>query len=298
MTVKKRGLGRGLSDLGLNELLSRMSTEVKVVDTPSSEADKHPELKNLDLDAIQPGKYQPRRDIDEKSLQELAESIQSQGIIQPIVVRKIAAKRYEIIAGERRWRAAKIAGLKEIPVIVRDIPDEAAIAMALIENIQREDLNAIEEAIALQRLSQEFSLTHQEIATIVGKSRATISNLLRLLTLPSEIKLMVEKGEIEMGHARALLSLDEERQLQVAKQINLKKLSVRETELYIRRLLNLSDIPIPVEKDVNLARIEKTLAKHLGLRVTIKAKDENKGKLIVHYKNSDQLHSILEHFEE
>lgn len=297
MSVKKRGLGRGLSDLGLNELLSRMSTDTAVVNASEDEGESQPKLQHLNVDNLQPGKYQPRKDIDPKTLEELAESIRSQGIIQPIVVRAVDANNYEIIAGERRWRAAKIAGLKEIPVVIRDVPDEAVIAMALIENIQREDLNAIEEAMALHRLSQEFSLTHQQIATVVGKSRATISNLLRLLSLPPHIKQMVEKKELEMGHARALLSLDEERQLQVANQIIAKNLSVRDTELYIRRLLNLSDIPVREEKDQNLAQMEKNLSKRLGARVTIKKKDENKGKLIVHYRNQDQLSAIMAYLE-
>lgn len=297
MSVKKRGLGRGLSDIGLNELLSRMSSD-KLSPVPvAANAEKNAELKQINLDQIQPGKYQPRKDIDADSLSELADSIRSQGVIQPIVLRPIEGGRYEIIAGERRWRAAKLASLTEIPAVVREIPDEAAIAMALIENIQREDLNAIEEAVALQRLSTEFSLTHQEIAKIVGKSRATISNLLRLLTLPPEIKALVEKGELEMGHARALLSLDQPYQSQIAQQIILKNMSVRDTENYIRRLLNLADIPEKVEKNPNLARIEKTLSKQLGIRVTIKSKDDNKGKLILHYRNVDQLDAILNRFE-
>lgn len=296
MTVKKRGLGRGLSDLGLNELLSGMNMEHQkpLLNDSSQELAN---LKNLEITRIQPGKYQPRKDMDPQTLEELAESIRSQGIIQPIVVRKISAERYEIIAGERRWRAASIAGLKEIPVIIRDIPDNAAIAMALIENIQRENLNAIEEASALQRLVQEFALTHQEVAKIVGKSRATISNLLRLLHLSPEIKAMVEKGELEMGHARALLSLDEITQQRVARQIALKGLSVREAELYIRRLVNLSDIPMPKEINEHLVIREKTLSKRLGIRVTIKSKDEKKGKLIVHYRNPNQLEEMLSYLE-
>ncbi len=296
MSVKKRGLGRSLHDLGLNELLSRMTSE-NTQEKPKTNQLQESDLKQVPLDRIQPGKYQPRRDVDSTGLEELAESIRSQGIIQPIVIRLVGNDKYEIVAGERRWRAAQLAGLKEIPALIKEIPDEAAIAVALIENIQREDLNAIEEAMALHRLSQEFSLTHQQIATIVGKSRATISNLLRLLVLPPEVKRMVEKGEIEMGHARALLSLDEERQCQVAAQIVLKGMSVRETELYIRRLINLYDIPIRVERDQNLVQIEKSLSKRLGARVTIKNKDENKGKLIVHYKSKTQLDTILQHLD-
>ncbi len=293
--TKKRGLGRGLSDLGLNELLSRMTTEDKQISVKDSN-EETTYLKHLPLESIRPGKYQPRREIDNQTLEELAESIRSQGIIQPIVVRSINPNCYEIVAGERRWRAAKLVGLDNIPALVREIPDNAVIAMALIENIQRENLNAIEEAIALQRLSEEFKLTHQEVAKIVGKSRATISNLLRLLSLCDEVKQMVEKGELEMGHARALLSLDDDRQRQIANQIALKGLSVRETELYIRRLLNLADIPEPKEKDLNLIGREKALAKKLGVRVSIKEKEGKRGKLIIYYRSHEQLNVVLDHF--
>jgi ParB family transcriptional regulator, chromosome partitioning protein len=294
MSVKRRGLGRSLSDLGLNELLSQVAKEAPIKADVDDVNKQESDLKQIAIDAIVPGKYQPRRDMDEQALTELADSIRSQGIIQPIVVRKVAGNRYEIVAGERRWRAAKIAALKQIPALIRQIPDQAAIAMALIENIQRENLNAIEEAMALQRLNQEFTLTHEQIAAIVGKSRTTVTNSLRLLSLPQRIKQLVEKGELEMGHARALLSLDEPRQLHIADRIISKKLSVRETEDYIRCLLNLSDIPEYKPKDENLAKIEKTLTKRLGVRVTIKAKkDEHKGKLIVHYRNSEQLENVV-----
>lgn len=294
MSVKKRGLGRGLSDLGLNELLSKVTQDNRNL-SDSEITDS--ELKQLPLDVIEPGKYQPRRGMDQATLQELADSIRSQGIIQPIVVREVAANRYEIVAGERRWRATRLAGLTKIPAIVKKIADNNAIAMALIENIQRENLNAIEEAIALQQLNIEFSLTHQQIAEIVGKSRASISNLLRLLNLPTEIKHLVEVGELEMGHARALLSLDEERQHQVANTIVLKKLSVRETELHIRRLLNLSDIPEPKIKDPEINSLERSLSKRLGLRVSIKSKEQGKGKVILHYRNQEQLQAVLTYLE-
>jgi ParB family transcriptional regulator, chromosome partitioning protein len=299
MPVKKRGLGRGLSDIGLNELLSRMTTDIKPLQVAEKQLEEEAvKLKQLPVDSIEPGKYQPRRELKEQSLQELAESIRSQGIIQPIVVRALPDDRYEIIAGERRWRAAKLANLTEIPVIIRQIPDEAALAIALIENIQREDLNAIEEAIALQRLITEFSLTHQQVAVIVGKSRASISNLLRLLSLPEEVKQMVDKGDLEMGHARALLSLDERQQIQTAQKIISKQLSVRETELYIRRLLNFSAPPEPKTKDLTLSQMEKTLSKQLGVRVAIKPKDDHKGKVIVYYRKSEQLQAILSHFND
>jgi ParB family chromosome partitioning protein len=293
MSAKKRGLGRGLSDLGLNELLSRLSNETD----PSAisvrgEAEKS-EFRQVAIDSIQPGKYQPRHAMNSEALEELAESIKSQGVIQPIVVRTIASSCYEIIAGERRWRAAKLAGLQEIPVLIRDIPDEAAIAIALIENIQRENLNAIEEAIALQRLSQEFDLTHQEVASIVGKSRATISNLLRLLILPPEVKHMVEKGELEMGHARAILSLDAKRQNQVARRIVLKGMSVRKAELYIRQLMSSSPTHESAKKSPHLLHIEKDLTERLGVFVTIKASGDHKGKVTIHYESNEQFEAIL-----
>lgn len=294
MSVKKRGLGRGLSDLGLNELLSRMTSE-NLEATPKDDG----ELRKISIDHIVPGKYQPRREIDTNALEELAESIRSQGIIQPIVVRSIGQKRFEIIAGERRWRAAQLTDLKEIPAIIRDIPDEAAIAMALIENIQRENLNAIEEALALHRLSEEFALTHQEIAKIVGKSRATITNLLRLLTLSSDVKNLVEKGALEMGHARALLTLHPEKQIEIAKRIVSKEMSVRETELYIRRLQNLTDNPAQkAPKNIDLRRLEKKFSQKFGMRVTIKPKDDQKGKLILHYHTQDQLNAFLNQIDE
>lgn len=296
MAVKKKGLGRGLRDIGLNELLSRMTNENSIA--PNQEpASTVGSLKHLNISCLQPGKYQPRKDIADNTLEELAESIRSQGIIQPIVVRQLNPGQYEIVAGERRWRAASLAGLNEVPVIIRDIPDNAAIAMALIENIQRENLNAIEEATALQRLSQEFGLTHNEVAKIVGKSRSSISNLLRLLTLHPEVKRMVEQGMLEMGHARAIVGLDDDTQIKVAQQVALKEFSVRETELYIRRLINLADIPLPKVKNEELARVEKSLSKRIGARVAIRSKDEKKGKLIVYYRNPEQLAAVLNYLD-
>ena len=225
--VKKRGLGKSL-----DALLSYAGQE-----QPSHETDdkSHEKLCHLPVDLIQRGKYQPRREMDPEALQELADSIKSQGIIQPLIVRSIGDK-YEIIAGERRWRAAKLAGLSEVPVIIRSIPDEAAIAIALIENIQRENLNPIEEAFALARLIEEFGMTHQQVAEAVGKSRTSVTNLLRLLALPEEIKNMLEAGLLEMGHARTLITLHESMQLDTARMIVDKQLSVRETENLIRRL--------------------------------------------------------------
>lgn len=294
--IKKKALGRGLSDLGLNELLSRMTADLTSTENISQEGSMG-ELRELFLKDISPGKYQPRREIDDAALEELAESIRSQGVIQPIVVRPLNDTGYELIAGERRWRAAKRVGLEKIPVLIKDVPDRAAIAMALIENIQRENLNAIEEALALRRLSQEFDLTHQEIAKIVGKSRASISNLLRLLSLCDVVKTMVESKQLEMGHARALLALDDEKQQKVAEQVILKGLSVRETESYIRQLLNIAE-SFPVKhKDSSLIALEKTLTKKLGAKVSIKARDGSKGKIVIYYRNREQLNVILSDLE-
>ena len=209
MAVKKRGLGRGL-----DALLGQTG-----VNATSNDGAQDQQLRELPVDLIQRGKYQPRRDMDPQALEELASSIKAQGVMQPIVVRPIADDRYEIIAGERRWRASQQAGLDRIPAVIREVPDEAAIAMALIENIQREDLTPIEEALALQRLQQEFELTQQQVADAVGKSRVTITNLLRLMSLADDVKVMLERGDIEMGHARALLGLPTEQQSEAARQV-------------------------------------------------------------------------------
>jgi ParB family transcriptional regulator, chromosome partitioning protein len=216
MAVKKRGLGRGL-----DALLGQSNGDSQATNNQDQQ------LKELPVDLIQRGKYQPRRDMDPQALEELANSIRVQGVMQPIVVRPIAEGRYEIIAGERRWRATQQAGLDSIPAVIRDVPDEAAIAMALIENIQREDLNPIEEAIALQRLQMEFELTQQQVADAVGKSRVSITNLLRLMALPDDVKLLLERGDLEMGHARALLGLPADDQTAAARQVVAKGSSVR-----------------------------------------------------------------------
>lgn len=228
MAVKKRGLGRGL-----DELLS--SATANTLQEQAAQADAS-ELQHLSLDSVQRGKYQPRGDMDQASLEELAQSIKAQGVMQPIVVRLVAKNTYEIIAGERRWRASKLAGLKTIPALVRDVSDEAAIAMALIENIQREDLNPIEEAVALQRLQKEFELTQQEVANAVGKSRASVANLLRLTGLPDEVKTLLAHGDLEMGHARAILGLPAEHQVEAARHVVAKALTVRQTEALVRNM--------------------------------------------------------------
>ncbi|MFI4956912.1 MAG: ParB/RepB/Spo0J family partition protein [Gammaproteobacteria bacterium] len=242
--------------------------------------------------------YQPRRVFQEAALQELADSIRSQGIIQPIVARALPDKTYEIIAGERRWRAAQLAGLNEVPVIVRDVDDATATAMAIIENLQREDLNPIEEAVGLERLMTQFGLTHQAVGELVGKSRAMVSNLLRLLTLRDEVKMMVEQGELEMGHARALLALSSIRQLEVARLIIAKHWSVRQTELCVRNLLNAGEMPkeAPVRtQDPDVAALEQRLGEVLGAKLQIDHLPNGRGKLVISYHSLEELDGIIAH---
>ena len=286
MAVKKRGLGRGLE-----ALLS--GSAVAAAEEPAGT-----DMREIPVDLLQPGKYQPRSDMHPESLEELANSIRAQGVVQPIVVRSInSAGQYEIIAGERRWRAAQMAGLHEIPAVVRNVPDEAAIAMALIENIQREDLNPIEEAVALQRLIDEFEMTHQEAAGAVGRSRAAVSNLLRLLTLNNDVRKMLEKGELEMGHARALLALDGEKQSQTAREVAAKGYSVRETEQLVRRL---SAAPAKAKKtakslDPDIKRLQDDLTEKLAAKVAFQHTAKGNGKMVIHYNSLDELEGILKH---
>lgn len=293
MDIKKRGLGRGLNDLGLNELLSSVNSTATPTDTKSHQD----RLSHLPVEFLQPGKYQPRKDFDQEALAELADSIRAQGIIQPIVVRSVGHNRYEIIAGERRWRAAQLVHLSEVPVVIRDISDETAIAMSLIENIQREDLNAIEEAEAMQRLLDEFSLTHQQLSTAVGKSRAAVSNSLRLLQLCGDVKTMVERGDLDMGHGRALLALDRESQVKAAKIAVAKGLSVRDTESLVRRLQQPDQFAaIPKNVDPDTLRLQNTLSDKLGALVKIDHQASGKGKLVVSYNSLDELEGIIERF--
>ncbi len=288
MAAKKRGLGRGLDALLGGSTVTKLEEEAVQVDTR--------ELQHLPLDLIQRGKYQPRRDMDPTALEELAQSIRSQGVMQPIVVRPIGGGRYEIIAGERRWRASQQAGLDRIPAMVREVPDEAAIAMALIENIQREDLNPIEEAVALQRLQQEFQLTQQQVAEAVGKSRVTITNLLRLIGLPEEIKTLLAHGDLEMGHARALLGLPLERQVEGARHVVARGLTVRQTEALVRQWLNVKDKPVEAAKsDPDISRLEQRLAERLGAPVEIKHGQKGKGQLVIRYNSLDELQGVLAH---
>ena len=288
MATRKRGLGRGLDALlgGAN---------VAAVQEEAAQVDRS-ELQQLPVDIIQRGKYQPRRDIDPVTLDELAHSIRSQGVMQPIVVRSIGSGRYEIIAGERRWRASQQAGLDKIPAIVREVSDEAAIAMALIENIQREDLNPIEEAVALQRLQQEFQLTQQQVADAVGKSRVTISNLLRLIALPDEIKTLLSHGDLEMGHARALLGLPGERQVEGARHVVARGLTVRQTEALVRQWLSQKEDDKSAPKsDPDIVRLEQRLAERLGSPVQIKHGEKGKGQLVIRYNSLDELQGVLAH---
>lgn len=288
MAVKKRGLGRGLDALLGGNIVSAVQEQA----ANASQS----ELQQLPLEIIQRGKYQPRRDMDPQSLEELAQSIKTHGVMQPIVVRSIGKGRYEIIAGERRWRASQQAGLDKIPVLVRDIPDETAIALALIENIQREDLSPIEEAIALQRLQQEFELTQQQVADVVGKSRTAVTNLLRLISLPEEVKIMLSRGDLEMGHARALLGLPAERQIEGARFIVARGLSVRQTEALVRQWLNEgSKKTTKVTNDPDIKRLEQKLAERLGSPVVIKHNKKGKGELVISYNSLDELQGVLKH---
>lgn len=285
MAVKKRGLGRGL-----DALLDSAKTELN----PAAKEDNT--QKQMPIEFLQRGKYQPRRDMSQDALQELANSIKSQGIIQPIVVRQLSNNKYEIIAGERRWRASQLAGLAEVPVIVKNVSDEAAIAMALIENIQREDLNPIEEAMALQRLQQEFELTQQEVADAVGKSRTTITNLLRLMSLQDEVKTLLEHGDLEMGHARALLGLARDKQSEAAQYVVAKGLTVRQTESLVRKLQQEKETKAEkTEPSADIKSLENELSEKLGANVVVQHGSKGKGKLVIRYNNLDELDGVLDH---
>lgn len=289
MAIKKRGLGRGL-----DALLGGVMANTLHKPVTESEATR---LQDLALESIQRGKYQPRVEMDQSHLEELAQSITAQGVMQPIIVRLIAANSYEIIAGERRWRASKLAGLATIPALVRNVSDEAAIAMALIENIQREDLNPLEEALALQRLQQEFTLTQQEVATAVGKPRATVANLLRLLSLPDEVKTLLAHGDLEMGHARAVLGLPVVQQVAAARHVVARGLTVRQTEALVRTLQQAKLTPIKehTRPDPDVKRLEQKLAERLGAQVQIKHGQSGKGQLVISYGTLEELQGVLAH---
>ena len=277
---KKRGLGRGLSEL-LGD----------VVSAPVQE--KSQDVQTLPIEFLQRGKYQPRKDMDPEKLKELSDSIAAQGIIQPIIVRKIAAEKYEIIAGERRWRAAQLADLQEVPVLVKDLDDRSVMAIALIENIQREDLNALEEAEALHRLLDEFELTHQQIAESIGKSRATVTNLLRLLDLANEVKSMLSRGQLEMGHARALLGLEESKQVEIANKAVKQNLSVRAVEKLVRELHEEKPTASAKKMDPDTLRLQRELSEKTGAKVEINHQENGKGKLVFTYTSLEELEGII-----
>ena len=289
MNTKKRKLNRGLDALLGTDLTKKAAAGTTDASTTSqSDGD----LRQLPLEFLQRGKYQPRIDFDEAALQELADSIKAQGVMQPIVVRSIGADRYEIVAGERRWRASQLAALDTIPAMVRDISDETAIAMALIENIQRENLNPLEEARALKRLQTEFDLSQQEVATAVGKSRPVIANLLRLLSLEREVAEMLEHGRIDAGHGKVLLALDGGDQVRAARKVVDSKLSVRQTEALVKAMLAPALDAAPQRKDPDIDRLERQLSERFGTKVVIENKN-GRGKLVIQYSDLDVLDGIL-----
>jgi ParB family transcriptional regulator, chromosome partitioning protein len=278
MIQKKRGLGRGLS-----ELLGEVS--------PAPE--KIQDVQTLPIEFLQRGKYQPRKDMDPDKLRELADSILAQGIIQPIIVRKLQEEKYEIIAGERRWRAAQLAEQSDVPVVVKNIDDRTVMAIALIENIQREDLSALEEAEALRRLQDEFDLTHQQIASAVGKSRTTITNLLRLLELAPEVKNLLGKGQLEMGHARALLGLDETMQVEIANKAVKLGLTVRAVEKLVREMQEEKPLVAPKKIDPDTLRLQQEIGERIGAKVEINHQQNGKGKLVINYSSLEELDGIV-----
>lgn len=294
-TAKKRGLGRGLDALlGPKGAMSPVSVAAVAEPQPGEV------LRKLPIDALQPGKYQPRRDMDEAKLAELADSIRAQGVIQPILVRQVEGGNYEIIAGERRWRASRLAGLDEVPAVVRELEDRTVIAMALIENIQREDLNPLEEAEALARLVSEFSLTHAEAAQAVGRSRASVSNLLRLIDLPIGVRVLLESRRLEMGHARALLTLAPELATKLAQEAADEGWSVREVE-YRAQQFAAGKVPgarkakpAATTPQADIASLETELSESLGTKVAISHGRGGKGKLVIHYTDLDTLEGVLE----
>ena len=292
--VKRKGLGRGLDALlGAGE---EDNAEVE----EHSELSEKDLLKELPVEFMTRGKYQPRRDMHPEALEDLANSIRAQGVMQPIVVRPIGVDKYEIIAGERRWRATQQAGFETIPALIKDVPDEAAMAMALIENIQREDLNAIEEAQALIRLQQEFELTQQQVADAVGKSRTMVTNLMRLTTLEQEVQKLLEHGDLEMGHARALLGLEGQEQKEAARITVSKGMTVRQTEDLVRRLQQQQNEPEKLQQnrlDPDIKRLQDKLSDQLGAAVSIQHNAKGKGRLVLKYNSLDELEGILNHIK-
>ncbi|SDI90660.1 ParB/RepB/Spo0J family partition protein [Billgrantia gudaonensis] len=305
MTRKQRGLGRGLDALigagaRRRESLDLPDGDPDGVDAAASSPVPEPtaeeRLERLPLGQLTRGRYQPRRDIQPEALEELADSIRAQGVMQPIVVRPVGDARYEIVAGERRWRAAQLAELDTIPAVIREVSDEVALALALIENIQRENLNPVEEAMALKRLLDEFELTQQQVADAVGKSRAQVANLLRLLSLETEVLTLLERGDLDMGHARALLSLSGAKQRKAAHEVVNRDLTVRDTEALVKRMLSgepkRAESPAP---SPDVARLETRLGELLGAPVKIQHGRGGKGRVTIRYSSLDELDGILEH---
>lgn len=318
MNAKKKKLGKGLDALlggalkkahieepTTTEAIAAAIAAAPIVSVEDKNTLRDGQLVKLPVEWLQRGKYQPRREMDQEALSELANSIKAQGVMQPIVVRPTSnaekpSVRYEIIAGERRWRATQLAGLDAIPAVIRDVGDDAAIAMALIENIQRENLNPIEEAVALQRLKDQFELTHQEVADAVGKSRVTVTNLLRLMSLTDEVRRMLERGDLEMGHARALLSLDNNAQHTAAKNVVDKGLSVRQTEALVRNLQQKpadekNKTPETAAVDPDIRRLQTDLSEKIGVPVQVLHNSKGNGKLVLRYNSLDELDGILAH---
>ena len=290
--ARRKGLGRGL-----DALLG--GTAAAAALGASDAGERGGELQQVPVDLIQRGSYQPRSQMDDEALASLAASIRERGVLQPIIVRPVAGGRFEIIAGERRWRASQQAGLSAVPVIVREVDDEGALAIALIENIQRENLNAMEEAVALKRLVDEFGLTHARVAEAVGRSRAAVSNLMRLLELNDDVRALVEGGALDMGHARALLAISGPRQSQAASEVVARGLSARDTEALVKRILSPATPGRGGNRavDPDVQRLERELKEHLGARVEIKARSRGRGSLVIHYTSLDELDGILKHIK-
>ncbi|MBP6809806.1 MAG: ParB/RepB/Spo0J family partition protein [Chromatiaceae bacterium] len=304
MNVRKKGLGRGLDALlgGLNDRDTGANDLADPAEDALDTGESRGSLTSLPLDLIERGRFQPRRDFDPEGLRELADSIAAQGVIQPIVVRTLRGGRYEILAGERRWRASQQAGLSEIPVVIREADDQSAMAIALIENIQRADLNPLEEASALQRLLGEFGLTHAQIAEAIGRSRASVTNLLRLLELNDDVKRALERGQLEMGHARALLGIKGPRQSAAATQVTSRGLSVRETERLVRQMQQEEEgrappVTRPAAVDPDVRRLQDDLADRLGAQVQIQPGNRGGGRLVIAYHSLDELDGILAHIK-
>ena len=298
MTVKKRGLGKSLDALLSTSHTARTKQVAADRQVESIVVEQENELRQIPVEFLQRGEFQPRKDMSPDALDDLASSIKAQGIIQPIIVRQlINSDRFEIIAGERRWRAAQLAKLSNVPCLVKDVDDQSTMAMALIENIQREDLNAMEEAVALDRLINEFELTHQQVADAVGKSRTTVSNLLRLNTLNDDVKVLLERGDIDMGHARALLGLNGELQSNNANIVSEKNLTVRETERLVQKTLKGEPEIIAKTVDPDIASLQQRLTDHLGAKVAINDNGKGKGKLVISYTSADELEGVLAHLK-